>query len=160
MTTIAPSMAPVMPVATQTTGCWSSFTNGVSKTASWCGRQVSVAAKAVWGGIQKVASWAATFFKKAAFHCAVAFGTAVAFVKAHSVQFLIGGIALAVGVTLGLIFSRVCGCCNKPAAKDDAPAEPVGGLTEEGQAHLEDLQAAGAARALAAQALAQQHAEA
>ncbi len=124
MTTMPPvRTVPVMRATTEP-GCWANFTSGVGKTVNWCGRQIATAATAVWGGIQKIAQWAAAFFKKVAYHIGVGFAAVVGFVQRHSREFIVGGIALAVGLALGLIFSRICGCCNKPVEnKGDAESD-------------------------------------
>lgn len=102
--------------ATETPGCWANFVSGAGKTVNWCGRQIAIAATAVWGGIQKIATWAAAAFKRLAFYAGIGLASAIAYVKAHSVAFIIGGSALAAGIVLGLLFNRACGCCNKPTA--------------------------------------------
>jgi len=115
MTTLA---KPINTIAS-TTGCWSNFVSGAGKTVSWCGRQVANAGKAVWSGIQKVAALAVTFFKKIAFFCGIGAAVAITFVKAHASKFLIGGVCIAAGLAIGLLFSRICGCCNKPVKTEE-----------------------------------------
>ena len=119
--------------ATETPGCWANFVSGAGKTVNWCGRQIAVAATAVWGGIQKIATWAAAAFKRLAFHAGIAFAAAITYVKAHSTAFIIGGSALAAGIILGLLFNRACGCCNKPTAlqKVEAQTEAVNEAAKE-----------------------------
>lgn len=107
------------PVVDAQPGCWSNFVNGASSTVNWCGRQISTAAVATWNGIRKVAVLTAAFFQRLAFYCGVGIAAAITFVKDHSREFAVGGIALASGLLLGLLFSRCFGCCNKPVAKGD-----------------------------------------
>jgi hypothetical protein len=122
MTTTTAISTPMQPV-TQPTGCWANFVSGAGKTVNWCGRQLGIAATAVWGGIQKIATWCAAAFKRLAFYAGMGLAAAITYVKAHSVAFIVGGSALAAGIILGLLFNRCCGCCDKPAkfeAKTDA----------------------------------------
>jgi len=107
------------PMIESTTGGWSNFISGASKTANWCGRQVVTAGTAIWSGVQKVSAWAVTFFTKVSFYCAIGTTTAVNFVKTHARQFLVGGICAAVGLAIGFLFARLCGCCNKPTQVND-----------------------------------------
>ena len=127
---INPTLAmPIQSAVEQTTGCWSNFVSGAGKTANWCGRQIATVGKAAWSGIQKVAAWAVTFFKKVAFFCGIAAAAAISFVKAHSSLFLVGAISLAAGLTVGLLFSRICGCCNKPVNTEESIPELDGSQT-------------------------------
>jgi hypothetical protein len=80
------------PVIQPTGGCWQSFVNCLS---------------GVWGGMEKAAIWAANFFS------ALGMGIGM-FVRLYARELMIGGIGLAVGITIALICSRCFGCCNKP----------------------------------------------
>lgn len=118
-------MSTTTAAVTANPSCWTSFTNGVSAVGS-----------TIWAGIQKVGLFIWAALQRAAFYCSIGFAAAVAFVKAHVWQFLVGGACLGAGVALGLLFARMCGWCNKAPA---APAAPTG--TEGEMLHNLDIRA-------------------
>jgi hypothetical protein len=152
MTTVP---AVVTPIATESAGCWSNFCTGAGNSVKWCGRQIATAAVAVWNGIQKIAIWAAAFFKRLAFYCAIGIASAITFIKANSVAFIVGASALAAGLLLGLLFARIFGCCNKYAAPPAASTEDASDTTQATSTATEEqaAQATALANAVAAQAL-------